>query len=637
MLLRLFVYVLITTYVFLPIYYLLTKIYFQSYSFVDRLLGTFILGVSQIIITGIILGFALQLVSLNLLLFNIVISTCVLMFAGVSYQEIRRQFKEVRSNVANLFNLIFKHKIISIIFILSVLQVAWWAFQTYLFPPYAWDALTYHLPKVAHILQSNGIEVFQASWIYINTYPFDTELLFLWNVIYLGNDLLVNGTQIAFALSAVLAIYGISRKVGVTPQNALYAMTFLFIPIVIQQATTCYIDIVLSSLFIIAANFVLLKDKPKINLVIMGLAVGIIIGSRYLLVLPGLIITLILFLLILLGQESEKQGKTNRFPLFRRFLKDSCLYFIPVLLIGGIWYIRNYILFSNPVAPIEVTLFGQTLFNGPVMPIDVAHNTPIFPHLPSIINAWLERNAPGWSHPFYVYDTGRGGFGPIFPILLLPSILFCLFIAYRKRLRRYLVISLLFILAFLVVPMNWWSRYTIFFCGFGVLSFTVIMEHLPSPKTIALMALPIIVLTFILGNAHPYFRPETVLDFVHRPLDARQSSDFPAFFEDEQELFAKILEKPGVTILYTDIPHQLSYPLWGSNFTNTVIYIPKHYVDYEEFINHIRKFGKSRIVTTDDSDIMRYYNAHRPKLQLVYQKDKWRIISYAGDDNVQKE
>ena len=638
MLLQLFVYVLITTYVFLPLYYLLTKKYSQSYSVVDRLLGTFILGVSQIIITGIILGFTLQLVSLNLLLFNIVISTCVLMFAGISYQEIHKQFKEVKSSVANLFNLVFRHKIISIIFILSVFQVAWWAFQTYLFPPYAWDALIYHLPKVAHILQSNGIEVFQASSIYINTYPFNTELLFLWNTIYLGNDLLVNGTQIAFALSAVLAIYGISRKVGVKPQNALYAMTFLFIPIVIQQATTCYIDIVISSLLIIAANFVLLKDKPKINLVIMGLAVGIMIGATYLFMLPGLIITLILFLSILLGQKNEKQMKTNRFPLFRkRFLKDFCLYSTPVLLIGGVWYIRNYILFSNPVAPIEVTLFGQTLFNGPMMPTDIAHNTPVLTHPPSIINAWLERGAPGWSHPVYTYDTGRGGFGLMFPILLLPSILFCLFIAYRKGLRRYLVISLLFILSFLVVPMNWWSRYTIFFCGFGVLSFTVLMEHLLRPKTIALIALPIIVLTFILGNAHPYFKPESVLDFAHRPLDARQSSDFPALFEDQQELFRKILEKPGRTILYTGIPHQFSYPLWGSNFTNTVTYIPKHYADYEEFIIHIREFGESQIVTTDDSDIMQYYNAYRPKLRLVYQKDNWRIISYSGDDDVQKE
>lgn len=638
MLLWLFVYVLITAYVFLPLYYLLTKIYFQSYSFVDRLLGTFILGVSQIIITEIILGFALQLVSLNLLLFNIVISTCVLMFAGISHRELHKQFKEVRSNIANLFSVIFRHKIISIIFILSVFQVAWWAFQTYLFPPYAWDALTYHLPKVAHILQSNGIELFPVSWIYVNTYPFNAELLFLWNVIYLGNDLLVNGTQIVFALSAVLAIYGISRKVGVEPRNALYAMTFLFIPIVIQQATTCYIDIVTSSMLIIAANFLLLKDKPKINMVIMGLAVGIMIGTRYLFMLSGLTVTVILFSLILLGQENESQVKTNRLPLFRKgFLKDLCLYFTPVLLIGGIWYIRNYILFSNPVAPIEVTLFGQTLFNGPMTPTDVAHNTPVLTHPPSIINAWLERAAPGWSHPVYNYDTGRGGFGPMFFILLLPSILFCLFIAYRKGLRRYLVISLLFILSFLVVPMNWWSRYTIFFCGFGVLSFTVVMDHLLRPKTIALIALPIIVLTFILGNAHPYFKPESVLDFAHRPLDARQSSDFPALFEDQQELFRKILEKPGVTILYTGIPHQFSYPLWGSNFTNTVTYIPKHYVDYEEFINHIREFGESQIVTTDDSDIMQYYNAHRPKLQLVYQKDSWRIISYAGDDNVQKE
>lgn len=225
----------------------------------------------------------------------------------------------------------------------------------------------------------------------------------------------------------------------------------------------------------------------------------------------------------------------------------------------------------------------------------------------------------------------------MFPILLLPSMLFSLFIAYTKRLRSYLLVSVVFILAFLVVPMNWWSRYTIFFCGFGVLSFTVILEHLKRSNTIALIAIPIIVLTLLLGNTHLYYQPGKVLDFLHRPLAERQSSDFPVLFEEYGELFQKICEKPETTVLYTDVPNRFSYPLWDSNFTNTVKHIPKHYADYEEFIDRIQEFGESQIVTTGDSDIVRYYNARRPKLQLVYQKDDWRIISYAGDKNVPKE
>ena len=297
MLLGLLSYILISLYVFFAPYYLLTKKYSQSYSFADRLLGAFVLGISQIIITEVSLGFALKLTSFNLLLLNIAVSTCILIFAGISRKELIKQFRELKRSLASFLNLVSGHKILLIIFVLAVVQVCWWAFQAYLFPPYAFDALMYDLPKVAHILQSGGIEEFQAGSIYVNTYPFNIELLFLWNVIYLGNDILVNGTQIVFALFAVLAIYQTARRVGVKPEHALFAMIFLFIPIVVQQATTCLIDLATCSLFLIAVNFILLKDRPKINMLILGLLIGIMLGAKYSLALPSPVIFLaVLFL-----------------------------------------------------------------------------------------------------------------------------------------------------------------------------------------------------------------------------------------------------------------------------------------------------------------------------------------------------
>jgi len=636
MLLKLFLYVLITVYVFFAPYYLLTKRYSQAYSLGDRLLGTFILGISQIIITEVVLGFSLKLVSFNLFILNIVISTCILVFAHVGLKEVLRQLREAREGLATLFNMVFSHRVISVIFVLAVIQVCWWAFQAYLFPPYAWDSLQFHLPKVALMLQSHGIEVFKTGSVTANAYPFNIELLLLWNVIYLGNDILVNGTQIVFAVFSVLAIYGIARKVGVKRENALFAMIFLFIPIVIQQTTTCYIDIATSCILLIAVNFILLKDKPCINLVILGLATGIMIGAKYSLVLPSLVISLTLLLLIMQELRTERYVGNRQFVLFRkRLLKDLCLYIIPILLCGSIWYIRNYILYGNPIAPIEISLLGKTLFSGSMMPADFGAGAPIVTDPRSIINAWLERGnpVPQWDNAYYVYFGARGGFGPIFPILLIPSIFFSLLIAFKKRLRGYLLISLVFVLAFLLTPVNWQQRYTIFLCGFGVLSFTFVMEHLPNYKTIALVVIPLVLFSFIVGNTHVYYTPERILDFVHRPLYERQTSDFPHYFKDYEELFRKTTEKPETTVLYTDVPNGFSYPLWDSNFTNIVINIPKHYTDYEEFADFVEEFGKSLIVTTADSDITEYWNAHKPNLQLIYQKDDWLIISYIYDDN----
>jgi len=109
MLPELFLYIFITTYVFFAPYYLLMKKYSRQYSFTDRLLAAFVLGVSQIIFTEIALGFALRLTSLNLSIFNIVVSTCILILAGIHRKELLSLFKEVGSSLATLFNLVLRH------------------------------------------------------------------------------------------------------------------------------------------------------------------------------------------------------------------------------------------------------------------------------------------------------------------------------------------------------------------------------------------------------------------------------------------------------------------------------------------------------------------------------------------------
>jgi len=648
MFLRFVLYLAITAYVFFAPYYLLTRKYSQEYSFADRLLGTFVLGVSQIILTEVALAFPLKLTSLNLLLLNVAVSTCLVLLAGFSRREVVRQLREARDTVVGFFKLALKHKIVLTILALAVFQVLWWAFQAYVFPPYAWDELSYHLPKVAYIMQSHGITEFPSSFYWVNQDPFTIELVFLWNVIYLKNDILVNGTQIIFAIAAVLAIYGIARKLGVKPQHAAFAMVFLFVPIVIQQATTCYIDIAVSSMFLVAVNFMLAKDRPRVNVIMLGLSVGIMVSAKYTFILPGLVLSLA-FVFIMLRESGSAGHAQGRWLVLRRkgLLQALCLYAIPLLLVGAIWYVRDWIAYGNPLAPLNVSFLGKTIFHGSASPNDLRPFGPVLTSPPAIINSWLERTAPTamWNYPFYTQDVGNGGFGPVFLILLLPSIAFSLVIAFRKRLSSYFLVAIVFTLSFLVMLMNWYSRYTLFFCAFGVLAFTLVMQHMPKQhmpnrKTIAIIALPIIVFTMTVGNAHNTFTPANTLDFIQRPLAERQSSDLPSSlsdFEDYRDMYQRAVETPATTILYTALPGAFSYPLWGSSFSNRVAQIPGQYADYEEFAERVNSYGESLIITTEDSAIARYCDDNMTGLELVYQKDTWRIVSYAGDKSVQEE
>jgi len=640
MLIGLLIYLLITGYILISYYYFLTGKYGGSYSFADRLLGTFVLAISQIILTEMVLGFALQLNSLNLLILNLVISTCIMVVSGVRRNEIARQFGEAKHNIVSFLRLVVGNKLLLLLFILAGIQVAWWAFLVYLFPPYAWDDLMYHLPKMAYILQSNGIKEFQTMNVHVNQFPFNSELLCLWNVIYLRNDILVNGTQVIFALFAVLAIYSLARKAGVKQQNAAWALIFLFIPIVIQQATTCYIDIIMSALLIGAVNFMLLRDKPKIGILIFGLIIGILLGSKYSYIGPCLVVSLAFWVLILTNIRKDSIKNKARLPggnIAREIMMGLALYLVPVLILGGTWYLRNYLLFGNPVAPYQIELFGHTLAPGA---LDPATGTlperaiPIWFEPWYVVNVWVERWAPLWAGSFYSYDGSRG-FGPMFWILLVPSGIFSIIIASRRRSWDYVVAAAVFICCFLATPYDWMSRYTIFICGFGILSFCLAMEYLNRPRTIALMALPVIVLTMLQGNYQTFINPGEISIYMYKPLEQRQSSDFIGRTSMGSPYYAPIYQavskQKKATVLCSFPPQEFLYPLWDSGFTNTILAIPGEYTTGKIFMDYIRKYGACYIVATDDTDIVKHYNTGRARIRLVYQLNNYWVFYYPGE------
>ena len=639
MLIGFLIYLFISAYIFITYYYFLTRKYREAYSFADRLLGTFILGISQIILTEMMLGFSLRLNSQNLLIFNFVISTCILVFSGVRRTEIARQYREVKYNLISFLALLIRHKVLLSVFILAFLQVAWWAFLVYLVPPYAWDDLFYHLPKVAYMLQSGGITDFQVyPLIWIDQFPFNSELLFLWNVIFPRNDILVNGSQIIFALFAVLAIYSLARKAGVGQQNAAWAVIFLFIPVVIQQATTCYIDIIMSALLIGAVNFMLMRDKPKINVLIVGMTIGIMLGSKYSYIGPCLIVSVTLWILILANigkDDGENKVRRSKGKIAGEIALKLAIYLMPVMLLGGTWYIRNYLQFGNPVGPYQVEILGRVIFPGVLNPATQALPDPTLVssfQINTVLKVWVERWAPIFAAPYYSYDGSRG-FGPMFWILLIPSGVFAIILACKRRYWDYPVIFTVFGLCFLVIPFDWQSRYTIFVCGFGILSLTVILEYLKQSKVISLIAMPIIVLTLLQGNFQIDLTPRVISEYIQSSPEQRHST-YISWTKDYAELYQKLLGQKGVTILYSFVPYGFTYPLWDQGFTNKVLPIPANYTTGKILMDHIRQYGASYIITTEDSDIVKHYNIGRAKINLVYTKNNYWVFYYpaVGDD-----
>jgi len=620
---RLLFQVLLTAYIFFVPWLFLSKKFKVVYGFPDRLLGAFLLGVGQIVISSTVLGLFGAFKTGPVVAANLVLTTGLLAVSRPCRADLTGLVIETREGFRLLLRTLRGQKVLTALFLLAAFQVGWWTFLVLLFPPYAWDALTYHMPKVALMLQTGRINAFPTENAFINAYPSNGEILFGWNSLVLRNDLIADGTQILFALAAALALYGIARKVGLSRQNSLVGVTFLLIPIVIQQSAVPYTDVIAAALFLCAVNFALSRGPAWIHPVLLGLAVGLNIGTKYFYLIAAFLPALFYFIPAL---RRDKPGRTAA-------VRGIAVFLAAVVLTGGTWYVRNMILYQNPVAPVQVAVGPVRIFPGVYETDALTGGGPRIFNPRAVLRSWLEISAPFWDHPIYNFDSGRGGFGPVFPIVLLPAIGFALVIAVRKRRKDFLRLSAIMALAFLTVPMDWLSRYTLFICGWGILAFAFLLEHLPDARTVARLAAPVFGLTFLLGNVHMYLKPDRILAFLKRPISERRCVDLPVFFEPYLEIFRALDLRPGTTILYTDVPGRMVYPLWNADFSNRVVAFPERTPDPGRCRRELETVRPVQVVTSEGTDIALYAQANPAELVPVAESGPWRVYAYRGGAN----
>ena len=364
-------------------------------SFVDRIIGTSVLALSQIILSALILGVLFnKLYAFPLFTLNIFVSAVILIITVFSLKKTDSGNKQVffaaiiyewKDKISNLFKLLKGDVIVCCLFGLLVLMICWTIMLGYLFPSYTWDALWYHLPIVGYIMQSGAIqEVPNYSFInqWINMFPKNIELFFLWNIIFLENDVITDLSQLFFTLAGVVTIYSIALKVGVKSKYALYSsFLFFFTPVMILQSTTNYVDVATSVLFLIAINFLMIDSfetggeskgeanylqQRKYYLILAGLTTGILLGAKSSAPLfVGILSSVIVVQESIKLWSSYKSDSKDTCCQLGKSLKIFFVYFLPpVLLLGAYWYIKNWVLNNNPVYPMHISFLGNTIFEG---------------------------------------------------------------------------------------------------------------------------------------------------------------------------------------------------------------------------------------------------------------------------------
>ncbi len=215
-----------------------------------------------------------------------------------------------------------------------------------LLPPTDWDGLFYHLTGPKLYLAAGriipGIDIPHLN------FPFLFEMLFMLALAIRGA---VTAKLLHFVFSLLLAgLVYLMAKQHLNLKNGWWAVIFLFsMPMILVLAGWAYNDLALA-FYQVAALYALLRYRGAGELsdtkgqthwlILSGLFCGLAMSLKY----TSFVAPLTLVGLLLWWQWRE------RTPLVQ-VLKSIIVFSVPVLLIAGLWYLKNWFFTGNPIYP----------------------------------------------------------------------------------------------------------------------------------------------------------------------------------------------------------------------------------------------------------------------------------------------
>jgi hypothetical protein len=227
--------------------------------------------------------------------------------------------------------------------------VAW---QQQFSPPMAQDALTYHYPAAVRWLQTHRLALFE-TWYFnpANTYsPLAGSAYIAWWIAPMGNDVLARHVPVPALVLIFFSAVRLMRAVGARPVvAAMIGLALVLSQPFLRQSIIEKDDLYLSAFFAcVVAGCAAERLRDPLGACRLGIALGLMLATKYtaLLAVPAL--------LLLVDAPFRAGWGVRRYG----FLVGI------VLLIAGPWFLRNLLLTGNPLYPVDVKVFGVTVFKG---------------------------------------------------------------------------------------------------------------------------------------------------------------------------------------------------------------------------------------------------------------------------------
>jgi hypothetical protein len=226
--------------------------------------------------------------------------------------------------------------------------------------PVAIDALSFHLPDVARWTQQHGfwqIHQFLPDLAHGN-YPNNGDVLSLLAVLPFGDLGLARFVFVPWLVLTGLGVFALGRELGAPRSTAaVFGAAAAGLPIVARSALLGVDpDVVMYATFTTGLLFLVRHRRTgsRAELVLAGAGLGLALGTKWYGVSAFAVV-------LVVWAGARLLARTQR----RRVAGDGALLCGVVLLAGGFWLLRNWVLSGNPVFPVKVAPGGVTIFGAP--------------------------------------------------------------------------------------------------------------------------------------------------------------------------------------------------------------------------------------------------------------------------------
>ena len=503
--------------------------------------------------------------------------------------------------------------------------------QIIFIPQNSMDGLSTYLSRVGFWLQNGSFFPWTTNQLGQVVYPVNAQLQIFWGALFSGSDHLAGITQWIAVLISGLGVWGLSRLFGYSKEQAAYSsVLYLSLPLIILQSTTVQTDVVTSAFFITAIYFLFsgLKSNDNRALILFAISLGLGVGTKksFLLFLPifaiiGLGLTLVYkrnvykklsFLLVTallgIGILGAYQYASNWYHFGSIFGSD---YISEVLQSPhNNLEIRRARAETTPSYETNVREAGKPPLN--TIGEELLYNVPRILYqfadvsgLPRPLSGYAQKakayisraffqalgfgaiegnvqTAPGHVFDFSTKNDGTeddAWYGPLGFLLILPAMLvgFKAGIQEKNPLKLIPLLSFLFFLPFEVILRPGWDPYQGRYFAPLIALATPLVSELFNAKRRPAFIYTTLAFAIFLGGVSVLYNPS-------KPTLGKFSDEFNVWNNErifvqtiqrhkERELYLMIEEyvEPDAVLAYRMPGYFLNYPLFGENFSRTLL------------------------------------------------------------------